>query len=58
MLNKDTLSQSIRMETPIGVIEVDESPMIDVLFLVLMFSAFCIYIYAKYFKNMKNKDLV
>ena len=63
---KDTLlqvveqptNQSIRMETPIGAIEVDESPMIDVLFLVLMFSAFCIYIYAKYFKNMKNKDLV
>jgi len=44
-------SQSIRMETPIGSIEVDESPMIDVLFLVLMFSAFCIYVYAKYFKK-------
>ena len=43
--------QSIRMETPIGTIEVDESPIIDVLIIVLMFSAFCIYIYAKYFKK-------
>jgi len=59
---KDTLlqvaeyptSQSIRMETPIGAIEVDESPMIDVLIIVLMFSAFCIYIYAKYFKKKVN----
>ena len=44
-------SKSIRMETPIGAIEVDESPIIDVLIIVLMFSAFCIYIYAKYFKK-------
>ena len=56
---KDTLlqiveqpvSKSIRMETPIGAIEVDESPMIDVLIIVLMFSAFCIYVYAKYLKK-------
>ena len=56
---KDTLLQvdgqpslkSIRMETPLGAIEVDESPIIDVLIIVLMFSAFCIYIYAKYFKK-------
>jgi len=44
-------SKSIRMETPLGAIEVDESPIIDVLIIVLMFSAFCIYIYAKYFKK-------
>ena len=44
-------SQSIRMETPIGAIEVDESPMIDVLIIILMFSAFCIYVYAKYLKK-------
>ena len=44
-------SESIRMETPLGAIEVDESPIIDVLIIVLMFSAFCIYIYAKYFKK-------
>tara|TARA_Y100001951_G_C11250063_1_gene245794 strand:+ start:879 stop:1064 length:186 start_codon:yes stop_codon:yes gene_type:complete len=43
--------QSIRMETPIGAIEVDESPMIDVLIIILMFSAFCIYVYAKYLKK-------
>ena len=56
---KDTLlqiaeqpvSKSIRMETPIGAIEVDESPMIDVLIIVLMFTAFVIYVYAKYFKK-------
>ena len=56
---KDTLlqiaeqpvSESIRMETPIGAIEVDESPMIDVLIIVLMFTAFVIYVYAKYFKK-------
>tara|TARA_R110002096_G_C14370140_1_gene704780 strand:+ start:594 stop:770 length:177 start_codon:yes stop_codon:yes gene_type:complete len=44
-------SQSIRMETPIGSIEVDESPAIDVLIIVLIFSAFCIYVYAKYLKK-------
>ena len=44
-------SESIRMETPIGAIEVDESPIVDVLIIVLMFSAFCIYIYAKYLKK-------
>ena len=56
---KDTLlqiaeqpvSKSIRMETPIGAIEVDESPVIDVLIIVLMFTAFVIYVYAKYFKK-------
>jgi len=46
-------SKSIRMETPIGAIEVDGSPMIDVLFLVLMFSAFCIYVYAKFIRQGK-----
>ena len=51
MLGRDTLSQSIRMETPIGAIEVDESPMVDALIIVLMFSAFCIYVYAKYLKK-------
>jgi len=44
-------SESIRMETPIGAIEVDESPIVDVLIIVLMFSAFCIYVYAKYLKK-------
>ena len=48
---EDPSSKSIRMETPIGAIEVDESPMIDVLIIVLMFSAFVIYVYAKYFKK-------
>ena len=56
---KDTLlqiveqpvSKSIRMETPIGAIEVDESPIIDVLIIMSMFAAFVIYIYAKYLKK-------
>ena len=75
---KDTLlqvaeyptSQSIRVETPIGSISTgDDSPVLDVLVVGLMFGAFCIYVHAKFFKrkckcanyatfNMKNKDLV
>ena len=57
---KDTLlqvadyptTQSIRLETPIGTIETgDDSPVLDVLVVSLVFSAFCIYVYAKYFKK-------
>jgi hypothetical protein len=57
---KDTLlqvseyptTQSIRLETPIGTIETgDDSPVLDVLVVSLIFSAFCIYVYAKYFKK-------
>ena len=44
-------SKSIRMETPIGAIEVDESPIIDVLIIISMFAAFVIYVYAKYLKK-------
>ena len=60
---KDTLlqvseyptTQSIRLETPIGTIETgDDSPALDVLVVVLIFSAFCTYIFAKYFK--KNNE--
>jgi hypothetical protein len=59
---KDTLlqvaeyptTQSIRLETPIGSIETgDDSPVLDVLVLGLIFAAFCIYIYAKYFRDSK-----
>jgi hypothetical protein len=57
---KDTLlqvsdyptTQSIRVETPIGTIETgDDSPVLDVLIVALVFSAFCIYVYAKFFKK-------
>ena len=48
---EDPSSKSIRMETPIGAIEVDESPVIDVLIIILIFSAFVIYVYAKYLKK-------
>jgi len=44
-------SKSIRMETPIGAIEVDESPIIDVLIIISMLAAFVIYVYAKYLKK-------
>lgn len=44
--------QKIRVQTPIGSIEtMDDSPIIDVLVIVLIFSAFCIYVYAKYLKK-------
>ena len=39
------------METPLGAIEVDESPIIDVLIIISMFAAFVIYVYAKYLKK-------
>jgi hypothetical protein len=57
---KDTLlqvaeyptTQSIRVETPIGTIETgDDSPVLDVLIVALVFASFCIYVYAKYFKK-------
>jgi hypothetical protein len=57
---KDTLlqvaeyptTQSIRVETPIGTIETgDDSPVLDVLIVALVFASFCIYVYAKYFKR-------
>ena len=57
---KDTLlqvseyptTQSIRVETPIGTIETgDDSPVLDVLIVSLIFGAFCIYVYAKFFKK-------
>ena len=44
--------QSIRFETPIGSIETgDDSPVLDVLIVALVFASFCIYIYAKFFKK-------
>ena len=57
---KDTLlqvveyptTQCIRVETPIGTIETgDDSPVMDVLVIFLIFGAFCIYVYAKFFKK-------
>jgi hypothetical protein len=57
---KDTLlqvaeyptTQSIRVETPIGTIETgDDSPVLDVLIVALVFASFCIYVYAKYFRK-------
>ena len=44
--------QKIRVETPIGAIETaDDNPIMDVFIIVLIFSAFCIYIYAKFLKK-------
>ena len=57
---KDTLlqvaeyptTQSIRVETPIGTIETgDDSPVLDVLIVALVFASFCIYVYAKFFRK-------
>ena len=52
---KDTLDilhppQKIRIETPIGSIEtMDDSPVIDGVMIILVFFAFCFFVYAKYF---------
>jgi len=44
--------QSIHFETPIGSISTgDDSPVLDVLIVGLIFGAFCIYVYARYFKR-------
>ena len=42
----------ISIHTPMGSIETgDDSPVLDVLIVALVFSAFCIYVYAKYFRK-------
>ena len=47
--------QSIHFEIPIGSISTgDDSPVLDVLIVCLIFGAFCIYIYAQYFKKWSN----
>ena len=60
---KDTLlqmieyptSQSIRFETPIGSIETgDDSPVLDVLIVCLIFGAFCLWIYVRFFRILKK----
>ena len=44
--------QSIHFETPIGSISTgDDSPVLDVLIVALVFASFCIYVYAKYFRK-------
>ena len=44
--------QKISIHTPIGSIETgDDSPAIDVLIIVLVFSAFCIYVYARFIRK-------
>ena len=55
---KDTLNipprppQKIRIETPIGSIEtMDDSPIIDGLMIILVFFAFCFYVYARHFRR-------
>jgi len=46
--------QKIRVQTPIGSIETgDDNPVVDILIVVLIFAAFCIYVYSRYYK--KNK---
>ena len=60
---KDTLlqvveyptSQSIRFETPIGSISTgDDSPVLDVLIVCLIFGAFCLWIYVRFFRILKK----
>jgi hypothetical protein len=60
---KDTLlqvveyptSQSIRFETPIGSIQTgDDSPVLDVLIVCLIFGAFCLWIYVRFFRILKK----
>jgi len=47
--------QKISVQTPIGSIETgDDNPFIDVLIIVLIFFAFCVYVFARYF-NIKGK---
>jgi uncharacterized protein (DUF983 family) len=49
------ISKSIRMQTPIGTIETgDDSPVLDVLIVGLVFVAFCIWIYARFFVILKK----
>jgi hypothetical protein len=46
--------QKIRIETPIGSIEtLDDSPIMDGSIVVLVFAAFCFYVYSKYFRKKK-----
>ena len=47
--------QKILVQTPIGSIQtMDDNPIVDMLIIILIFTAFCIYIYARYFKE-KNE---
>ena len=56
---KDTLvynilhpPQKIRIETPVGSIEtMDDSPVVDGLMIILVFFAFCFYVYARHFRR-------
>ena len=42
----------IRIETPVGSIEtMDDSPVMDIFIVTLIFSAFCLYVYGKYFRK-------
>lgn len=48
--------QRIRVETPVGTIEtMDDNPIFDGLVVVLVFAAFCFYVYAKYFGDRRWK---
>ena len=51
---EETLPQpnKISIHTPMGSIETgDDSPVLDVLIVALVFASFCIYVYAKYFRK-------
>ena len=56
-LMNDTLNilhppQKIRIETPIGSIEtMDDDPIMDGSIVMLVFIAFCFYVYSKYFRK-------
>ena len=47
--------QSIRFETPIGSISTgDDSPVLDALVVCLVFGAFCLWIYVRFFRILKK----
>ena len=47
--------QSIHFETPIGSISTgDDSPVLDVLIVCLIFGAFCLWIYVRFFRILKK----
>jgi len=53
-LSRPPLPQKIRIETPIGSIEtMDDNPVMDGLMIVLVFVAFCFYVYARHFRRKK-----
>ena len=50
------IQPKIQIETPIGTIDTgDNSPYFDGMVIILVFFAFCFYVYAKYFRDTRWK---